>query len=170
MAFDIDANGILHVSATDKGTGKEQKIRIEASSGLTDEEIEKMKKEAEANAEADKTEKEKIDKADNPALKFLIKNDLSEKNIVLKNVLVKDITESNNIDYEFCVITDIVSQKGSIEFYIYTKNINIISRLVKGKTRINAEGNFYRFFSILDKYYTKVEVTNSSINIVEKEK
>ncbi len=62
VTFDIDANGILHVSAKDKGTGKEQKIRIEASSGLTDEEIEKMKKEAEANAEADKTEKEKVEK------------------------------------------------------------------------------------------------------------
>ncbi|MCK5469522.1 MAG: molecular chaperone DnaK, partial [Cyclobacteriaceae bacterium] len=62
VTFDIDASGILHVSAKDKGTGKEQKIRIEASSGLTDEEIEKMKKEAEANAEADKIEKEKIEK------------------------------------------------------------------------------------------------------------
>jgi molecular chaperone DnaK len=62
VAFDIDANGILHVSAKDKGTGKEQKIRIEASSGLTDEEIEKMKKEAEANAEADKQAKERADK------------------------------------------------------------------------------------------------------------
>lgn len=62
VTFDIDANGILNVSAKDKGTGKEQKIRIEASSGLTDEEIEKMKKEAEANAETDKKEKEKIDK------------------------------------------------------------------------------------------------------------
>ncbi len=62
VAFDIDASGILHVSAKDKGTGKEQKIRIEASSGLTEEEIEKMKKEAEANAEADKNEKEKIEK------------------------------------------------------------------------------------------------------------
>merc|ERR1712137_1270696 len=51
VAFDIDASGILHVSAKDKGTGKEQKIRIEASSGLTDEEIQKMKQEAEANAE-----------------------------------------------------------------------------------------------------------------------
>jgi len=62
VAFDIDASGILHVSAKDKDTGKEQKIRIEASSGLTDEEIEKMKKEAEANAESDKKEKEKIEK------------------------------------------------------------------------------------------------------------
>ncbi len=62
VTFDIDANGIMNVSAKDKGTGKEQNIRIEASSGLTDEEIEKMKQEAEANAEADKKEKEKIEK------------------------------------------------------------------------------------------------------------
>jgi molecular chaperone DnaK len=62
VTFDIDANGIMNVSAKDKGTGKEQKIRIEASSGLTDEEIEKMRKEAEANAETDKQEREKIEK------------------------------------------------------------------------------------------------------------
>lgn len=62
VTFDIDANGILHVSAKDKGTGKEQKIRIEASSGLTDAEIQKMKQEAQANAENDKREKEKIEK------------------------------------------------------------------------------------------------------------
>ncbi len=62
VTFDIDANGILNVSAKDKGTGKEQKIKIEASSGLTEEEINKMKQEAEANAESDKKEKEKIEK------------------------------------------------------------------------------------------------------------
>jgi molecular chaperone DnaK len=62
VTFDIDANGILHVSAKDKGTGKEQKIRIEASSGLTDAEINKMKQEAQANAESDKKEKERIEK------------------------------------------------------------------------------------------------------------
>ncbi len=62
VAFDIDANGILHVSAKDKGTAKEQKIRIEASSGLTDAEIQKMKAEAQANAETDKKEKERIEK------------------------------------------------------------------------------------------------------------
>ena len=62
VKFDIDANGILNVSAKDKGTGKEQKIRIEASSGLTEEEIEKMKNEAKANEESDKKEREKIDK------------------------------------------------------------------------------------------------------------
>ncbi|WP_143959627.1 molecular chaperone DnaK [Litoribacter populi] len=62
LTFDIDANGILNVSAKDKGTGKEQKIKIEASSGLSEEEIERMKKEAEANAASDKAEKEKIEK------------------------------------------------------------------------------------------------------------
>ncbi|WP_025667925.1 molecular chaperone DnaK [Aquimarina megaterium] len=62
VTFDIDANGIIKVSATDKATNKSQDIRIEASSGLTEEEIEKMKKEAEANAEADKTAKETADK------------------------------------------------------------------------------------------------------------
>jgi molecular chaperone DnaK len=62
VIFDIDANGILHVAAKDKGTGKEQKIRIEASSGLTDAEIQKMKHEAQANAESDKKEKEKVEK------------------------------------------------------------------------------------------------------------
>ena len=62
VTFDIDANGILNVTAKDKATGKEQKIRIEASSGLSEEEIKRMKAEAEANAEADKREKERIDK------------------------------------------------------------------------------------------------------------
>lgn len=62
VTFDIDANGILNVSAKDKGTGKEQKIKIEASSGLSQDEINRMKSEAEANAASDKAEKEKIDK------------------------------------------------------------------------------------------------------------
>ena len=62
VTFDIDANGILNVSAKDKGTGKEQSIRIEASSGLTDDEIEKMKQEAKAHEEEDKKQRETIDK------------------------------------------------------------------------------------------------------------
>ena len=79
VAFDIDANGILHVSAKDKATGKEQKIRIEASSGLTDEEIKRMKEEAEQNADADriaKEEAEKINGAD--ALIFSTEKQLKE--------------------------------------------------------------------------------------------
>ena len=62
VTFDIDANGILNVAAKDKATGKEQNIRIEASSGLSEEEIQKMKKEAEENADSDKETREKVDK------------------------------------------------------------------------------------------------------------
>jgi len=67
VTFDIDANGIMNISAKDKGTGKQQSIKIEASSGLSDEEIQRMKAEAEANAEADKKRKEEaelVNKAD----------------------------------------------------------------------------------------------------------
>jgi molecular chaperone DnaK len=62
VSFDIDANGILHVTAKDRGTGKEQRIRIEASSGLSDDEIRRMRDEAKANAEADSKTREKVDK------------------------------------------------------------------------------------------------------------
>ena len=62
VIFDIDANGILHVTAKDKGTGKEQKIRIEAGSGLSKDEVEKMKAEAKANESTDKAAREKVDK------------------------------------------------------------------------------------------------------------
>ncbi len=79
VTFDIDANGILHVTAKDKGTGKEQKIRIEAGSGLTKEEIEKMKNDAKANEATDKAEKEKIDKLNSAdALIFQTEKQLKE--------------------------------------------------------------------------------------------
>ena len=79
VTFDIDANGILKVSAKDKATGKEQAIRIEASSGLSKEEIEKMRAEAEANAEADKKEREKIDKLNQAdSMIFQTENQLKE--------------------------------------------------------------------------------------------
>ena len=79
VTFDIDANGILNVSAKDKATGKEQAIRIEASSGLSKEEIDRMKAEAEANADADKKAKEKIDKLNQAdSMIFQTENQLKE--------------------------------------------------------------------------------------------
>ena len=79
VIFDIDANGILHVTAKDKGTGKEQKIRIEAGSGLTKDEIEKMKNDARANEATDKVEKEKVEKLNNAdALIFRTEKQLKE--------------------------------------------------------------------------------------------
>lgn len=79
VTFDIDANGILKVSAKDKATGKEQAIRIEASSGLSKEEIERMKAEAEANADADKKERERVDKMNQAdSMIFQTENQLKE--------------------------------------------------------------------------------------------
>ena len=79
VTFDIDANGILKVSAKDKATGKEQTIRIEASSGLTEDEINRMKAEAQANAEADKKERERVDKINEAdSMIFQTENQLKE--------------------------------------------------------------------------------------------
>ena len=79
VTFDIDANGILKVSAKDKATGKEQAIRIEASSGLSKDEIERMKAEAEANADADKKERERVDKMNQAdSMIFQTENQLKE--------------------------------------------------------------------------------------------
>jgi molecular chaperone DnaK len=98
VTFDIDANGILNVSAKDKGTGKEQKIRIEAGSGLTKEEIEKMKAEAKANEATDKEAREKIDKLNAAdGLVFQTEKQLkefgekipAEKKTVIENALAK---------------------------------------------------------------------------------
>jgi molecular chaperone DnaK len=80
VSFDIDANGILSVSAKDKGTGKEQMIRIEASTGLSKEEVERMKAEAAANSESDKLAKEKVEKL-NEADNLIFQTDKQLKEI-----------------------------------------------------------------------------------------
>jgi hypothetical protein len=118
-------------------------------------------------------EKVKIDQTDNPAKKFIIKNNLQDegfffKNVIgLKGVLVKDVIPSTNIDYEFCVLSDIDTSKGKVECYIYTSNVGRISKLEKGKSRIDAEGQFGRFFTLLDQYYTKLELVKSTITILK---
>lgn len=95
VTFDIDANGILNVSAKDKGTGKMQSIRIEASSGLTDAEIQRMKAEAEANAEEDKKTKERIDKLNHAdALIFQTEKQLKEYGDKIPEEKRRPITEA----------------------------------------------------------------------------
>jgi molecular chaperone DnaK len=95
VTFDIDANGIIKVSATDKATNKSQDIRIEASSGLTEEEIQKMKAEAEANAEADKAAKEKADKLNEAdAMIFQTESQLKEFGDKLSDDKKKPIEEA----------------------------------------------------------------------------
>ncbi len=95
VTFDIDANGIINVSAKDKGTGKEHNIRIEASSGLTEEEIQKMKADAEANAEADKVAKEKADKLNTAdSMIFQTEKQLEEFGDKLSDAKKTPITEA----------------------------------------------------------------------------
>jgi len=111
------------------------------------------------------TAKEKIDNSSNPAEALLLKNSLSEKILVLNDITVKDIVISTNVDYDFCVLANFQSDKGLIECYIYTKNIKRMSQLQKGKSVISVKGEFKRYFSTLDNYYTKLEITNSDITI-----
>jgi len=95
VTFDIDANGILNVSAKDKATGKSQNIKIEASSGLSEEDIKKMKEEAEANSEADKEAKEKIDKINSAdAMIFQTEKQLKEYGDKLSEDKKKPIEEA----------------------------------------------------------------------------
>lgn len=95
VTFDIDANGIIKVSATDKATNKTQDIRIEASSGLTEEEIKKMKADAEANAESDKAAKEKADKVNEAdAMIFQTEKQLKEFGEKLSDDKKKPIEEA----------------------------------------------------------------------------
>jgi len=109
VTFDIDANGILNVSAKDKGTGKEQKIRIEASSGLTEEEINRMRDEAKAHEESDKKERERIDKINEAdAMIFQSEKNLkeygdkigSDKKAAIDSALeeLKEAHKSENLD------------------------------------------------------------------------
>jgi hypothetical protein len=116
-------------------------------------------------------EKEKHDATDNPALRYMILSNLSDKLVVIDNILVRDVVKSNHIDYEFCIMANIPSPKGTVECYIYARNIyekedfKTLSRLEKGKTRIDVTGSFNRFITLLDDSYTKVELTDSSVSI-----
>jgi molecular chaperone DnaK len=109
VTFDIDANGILHVTAKDRGTGKEQRIRIEASSGLSDDEIRRMREEAQVNAEADRQAKDKADKINSAdSMIFSTEKQLkefgdkipSDKKASIESALgrLKDAHKSQNLD------------------------------------------------------------------------
>jgi len=111
--------------------------------------------------------KTQMDKIDNPAQKYVLKKELMDKTIVINDVIVKNIIESTNIDYDFCVIVDVPVEERKVECYVYSKNISYIARLEKGKSRIDITGDFSRFFTMLDDYYTKIEIVNAIIKIKE---
>lgn len=110
-------------------------------------------------------EKVRMDETENPAMKLIIKEDLGKKRIELYDVVVKDVTESTNIDYDFCIIADVQTKKGPVQCHIYTTDVKTMSRLVKGQTKIDVKGIFGRFFSLLDDYYTRIEIINSCVTI-----
>jgi len=108
-------------------------------------------------------EKARMDQAENPAMKFLINEDLGKREVHLSGLTVKDVTVSTNIDYDFCVIADVMTKKGLVECHIYSKDVKTVAGLVKGKSKINAVGDFGRFFSLLDDYYTRLEIVKATI-------
>ncbi len=116
------------------------------------------------------TTKEKIETSINPAARFILNEKLKDETIRLDNIIVKDIIESTNIDYDFCIISDIQSDKGPVECFIYTKNVYKISRLTKGKSKIHVTGIFSRFFTLPDQYFTKVDIIKADIDVVEEKK
>jgi molecular chaperone DnaK len=116
VTFDIDANGLIHVTAADKATGKTQDIRIEASSGLTEEEIEKMKKEAELNAESDKKVKEEVDTLNSAdAMVFQTESQLKEFGEKLSDDKKKAIEESLDVLKKANESKDVESIKTALE-------------------------------------------------------
>ncbi len=134
VTFDMDANGILKVSAKDKGTGKEQNIRIEASTGLSQEEIERMKKEAVENAESDKKQRETVDKL-NQADSLIFQTekqltDLSDKlseedKTIIQESLdkLKEAHKSQNIENIDSAITNLNSEFSKVSQKLY-ENVN----------------------------------------------
>lgn len=116
VTFDIDANGILHVSAKDKGTGREQSIRIEASTGLSDDEVKRMRDEAKANEEADKIAREKIEKLNRAdAMIFETEKQLSEYGDKLSPEAKQPIEEALNTLREAHKNQDVAAVDAALE-------------------------------------------------------
>ena len=111
------------------------------------------------------TEKETIDKMDNPAMQYRMLNDLRSKKIIINDIIVKKVVESTRVDYSFCILADVRIDDKDVECHIYSHSVNTISKLEKSKTVITMAGTFERFFSTLDRYYIKLEIINAHITI-----
>lgn len=118
--------------------------------------------------------KEDMDKSENPAYEFKKTRELENKRIKIEKAKVYDIIGSSNVDYKFCVIVKVPTDKGLIDCYIYAggadifpqEDIKTVSKLKKGKSVIYAEGNFSRFYPRLDEAFTKIEIVNTKIKII----
>jgi hypothetical protein len=110
-------------------------------------------------------QKARMEATGNPAMKYEINQELLKTRIELKDLLVKDVILSSNIDYNFCVIADVQTDRGAVECYIYSTDIKTIAGLVIGESRIDVSGDFGRFFTMLKDYYTMLDIINASIRI-----
>ena len=139
VSFDIDANGILKVSALDKATGKEQNIRIEASSGLSDAEIQRMRDEAKANEAADRAEKERVDKINNAdALCFQVEKFLKENGDKVP------ADKRSAVEGPLNLLKDAVKDKNMADIERYTDEINrVMSDLYQSMSGQGAQGGGY---------------------------
>jgi hypothetical protein len=109
------------------------------------------------------TYKDRIDNATNPARKRVLLEEVQKRRVEIPTVLVKKIDTSSNIDYDFEVVVEMNTNKGPVECYIYSQDYQTISELSAERSRIQVEGDFSRFFTMLDDYYTKIEITNATI-------
>lgn len=107
--------------------------------------------------------KNTIDNTKNPAKQYIITDELENKRVVISKVIVKEVSKSSNIDYDFSVIVDVEADGGTVECYIYSTDIKTMSDLVPGQTYISVEGDFSRFFTMLDDSYVKLEIINATI-------
>ena len=143
VTFDIDANGILHVTAKDKGTGKENKITIKASSGLSEAEIEKMVQEAEANAEADKQAREVIDTQNGcEAVIHEVKKQAKENEGKFDTVLTSKIENGIKLMEEAIASKDVVRMKQQLEeFNVIRHDIDVALKEQTATTETKSEGD-----------------------------
>lgn len=111
--------------------------------------------------------KEKVDKTKNPAKQDMLKRDLENQPIALKNVIVKDIMVSSNVDYEYCLIVEVDSKKGKIECFVYSRDVKGIASLVKNKTKIDVSGIFNGYYSLSDHYYMKIDIVEAAIHLAK---
>lgn len=110
-------------------------------------------------------EKIQIDAAENPAKKYLLTDELANRRVTLYDVTVRDVTASNNIEYDYCVKADVQTKKGTVECSIYSTDVKTVARLVKGRSRIDVKGVFNRFLPVLDEYVAKVDIIRACITI-----
>ncbi len=108
-----------------------------------------------------------IEKTSNPAKKDILKRDLSRKRVVITNVLVKDVIISGNINYNYCVISDINTSSGIIQCQIHSNDTSTMAKLRAGTSRINVSGDYSKFFIFLDNKSMTLEITDAKIDIVQ---